>query len=94
MGTIGGMLLAVALLALARLGLRGGRLIGVTQRHFVCPNLHQPVTCELWRDFRTSQMKGLRRCTAFEHPEEINCEAQCAAIMNRGLPLEGGQGRL
>lgn len=93
-GTIAAVMLAVALLALARFALRGGRLIGVSRREFVCPKLHQQVTCELWRDLRTSQFKGVRSCSAFDDPEDVQCEADCAAVMNRGLPLEGAQGRL
>jgi hypothetical protein len=94
LGTVAGMMLAVALLALARLGLRGGRLVGLSRRRFVCPTLHRQVTCELWRNLRTSQLEGVRSCTAFDDPEDVRCELDCAAILNRGLPLEGEQGRL
>jgi hypothetical protein len=94
LGTIAGMLLAVALVALARVGLRGGSLVGLSRRRFVCPNLRREVSCELWRDLRTSQLRGVRSCTAFDDPEDVRCEADCAAILNRGLPLQGEQGRL
>jgi len=85
---------AAALVLLARLGLRGGRLAGLTKRRFVCPERRETVTCELWRDLRISQWKGVRSCTAFDPPERLRCEAACAAIMNRGAPLEGEGGRI
>jgi hypothetical protein len=76
---------ALALLALAWLGFRGGKAAREQGVRFVCPHLKSVVDCRIVQDLRTGQWKQLNACSAFADPEDNTCDRECVRLANLGL---------
>ena len=86
LGMLFGLLIIVAALSLARIGLRGGWLRQEKSVHLACPVFGGDVDCEMVQDVRTGQWKAVRSCSAFAEPTQVSCEQDCARLLNLGLP--------
>jgi hypothetical protein len=81
-----GLGLALAVAALAWIGLRGGGLRVEQGCSFVCPRYGSAVECRIVQDVRTGQWKGVTACSAFPLGQVL-CEEDCARLMNLGARL-------
>ena len=76
---------AAALLALARVGLKGGALDHVQTCCFVCPRFDEVVACAIRQNVRTGQWNDVEACSAFTQPDKVLCGQDCRRLMNLGL---------
>jgi hypothetical protein len=77
--------LALVVLVLAWLGLRGGKAAREQSVRLVCPHLKSVVDCRIVQDIRTGQWKQLNFCSAFADPEDNTCDLECLRRANLGL---------
>lgn len=85
-GVVFGLLVVVAALSLAWIGLRGGGLRQEKTVRLGCPVFGGEVECEMLQDVRTGQWKSVRSCSAFAVPTQVSCEQDCARLQNLCLP--------
>lgn len=74
-----------ALAAAAGTSLLGGGLRREQRFGFLCPHLGKSVDCRVAQDVRTGQWKAVRACSAFDDPEQVLCDLECARLANLGL---------
>jgi hypothetical protein len=92
-GLFAGAVLAVFLVALASFGLRRERYRASQQCRFACPRFGTEVECELVQELRTGQWKELRSCSRFSRLEDVDCDPECARLLNLGFSLDSWQQR-
>lgn len=76
---------AIGLLSLARVGLRGGELSKQQACDVVCPRLHKVIQCRIVRNIRTGQWGEVERCSAFRPSDAVLCDRECVRRMNLGV---------
>jgi hypothetical protein len=87
LGLLVGVVLMAAVVTLVGVWLRRGRLQWEQDCRFVCPQLDKAVECRMVQDVRTGQWKRVLSCTAFDDVCDLQCELECARLMNLGHRL-------
>jgi hypothetical protein len=79
-----GFALVAFVLALAVLGLQGGRSTCELQCSVACPRRKETVSCRLVKDVRIGQFRDVASCSAFANPRNVTCERDCLRLLNLG----------
>lgn len=84
-------IVAFALSALARAGLRGGELRRTQTLPLWCPTSGDLVSCHIVQDVRTGQWGEVVSCSRFG-AAAVTCGQECAGLLNLGLPPDARDG--
>jgi hypothetical protein len=81
---LGVSLVTAAVVTGVSLWLLDGRLRREQSCSLQCPHLGTNVECRVLQDIRTGQWKAVNACSAFTVPEQIQCDVECARLVNLG----------
>lgn len=65
----------------------GGGLRKIQGCRFACPARRTMVICRILQDVRTGQWLDVQSCTAFDVPDHVECDQECARLLNLGFRL-------